>query len=180
MGYTHYFYRKETLPKKKWKQFTDEILMLAKNLPARCITAGNIGSTTGIDGRQPIILCGWNEEEKEYQRGFPIVCSDGVAFNGDGDWGHESFWVPQDASGEKYSSIDKETGLMFGFCKTARKPYDTMVCLALISMKRWFMKDVLISSDGDRSDWQPAMDLYQKLTGVIINWDMLTYDPRPE
>lgn len=179
MGYTHYFYRKESLPKKKWKEFTDEILMLAKNLPTHCITAGKEQYVHGSD-RQPIVLCGWNDVSKEYERGYPIVCADGVAFNGDGDWGHESFWVPQNMKNEKYNSIDKKTGLTFGFCKTARKPYDTMVCLALISMKRWFMKDVLVSSDGDKSDWQPALELYQKLTGIIINWDMLTYDPRPE
>jgi hypothetical protein len=173
MGYTHYLYRPEKFPKKKWKDFTKELEMLAKNLPAKGITAGSYGE------KHPIILCGWNEKSKEYERGFPIVCDDGIAFNGEGDFGHESFWVPQNMGEEekKFSSTDEKTGLRFSFCKTARKPYDTMVCLALISMKRWFMNDVIVSSDGDKEDWEPALELYTKLTGIIINWDILTYDP---
>ena len=46
----------------------------------------------------------------------------------------------------------------FEFCKTARKPYDLMVCICLILLKWHFKDKVSISSDGDMEDWQPAFD----------------------
>jgi hypothetical protein len=174
MSYSHYYRRPETFDKKKWKDFTKELETLAKNLPERSITAS-------CSYKEPIIICGWNEETGEYDRAKPIICDGGetVAFDGEGKLGHESLVIERKLPEEhkKYHCPDMETGLYFSFCKTARKPYDTMVCLALISMKRWFMHKVVVSSDGDREEWQPALDLYYKLTGVIINWDMLTHNP---
>lgn len=178
MGYTSYWYRPKSLDKKKWKDFTSELEMLVKNLPEFCITAGSDGSDTGHEGR--IVICGWNDKIREYGREHSIVSYKGqtVAFNGEGDMGHEGFVVDrvQEVGGRTATRNSKE-GLYFSFCKTQRKPYDTLVCLVLISMKRWFMNDIVVSSDGDKDDWQPAMDLYYKLTDVIINWDILTYDP---
>jgi hypothetical protein len=58
-----------------------------------------------------------------------------------------------------------EKGLMFEFCKTARKPYDIMVCCVLLAAKHHLKARVSVSSDGDLDEWQPAIDLYEKVLG---------------
>ena len=45
-----------------------------------------------------------------------------IRFNGEGEYGHETF----------YFSIDE----LDGFCKTARKPYDIVVTIVLIILKK--------------------------------------------
>ena len=171
MGFTHYFERPAILPKKAWKDFTKELQMLVANLPKHCITADS-------DSKDPIIICGWNEQTGEYDRNSPILLNDDeVAFNGEGDNSHESLSIVRVLDKKDYSQPDKQTGLAFGFCKTARKPYDTMVCLALLSFKRWFRHRVTVSSDGNKADWEPAIKLYHELTGAhVLNYELLMHD----
>ena len=175
MGFTHYFKRPAILPKKQWKEFTKELQMLRAHLPKQCITAGS-------DSNEPIRICGWDEKEQEYIPDASILLSeDEVAFNGEGDNAHESLNISRVIDKKGYSQPDKETGLAFGFCKTARKPYDTMVCLTLISFKRWFNRKVVISSDGDKEDWEPAIKLYHDLTDAhVVTYDLLMHDPNEE
>ena len=53
----------------------------------------------------------------------------------------------------------------FDFCKTARKPYDVVVCAALLAIKHHQGDNVEIRSDGDFGDeWQPAYRLYRRAT----------------
>ena len=73
---------------------------------------------------------------------------------------HETFgikWYP-----EKGESRD--------FCKTARKPYDVLVCVALLAMNEAFKGTgaFTFSSDGDNSDWQTAKDVFTSITGSYI------------
>ena len=87
--------------------------------------------------------------------GEPIINETEVWFNGDEELGndHETF-----AINWKYTEA-------FGFCKTARKPYDLFVCLALLSFTDHFPSHVFkLSSDGDAEDWQEAVDLYNEFT----------------
>ena len=62
-----------------------------------------------------------------------------IRLNGAGDDGHETFYVAHDQSG-------------FDFCKTARKPYDAVVCAALARMKIHYGASVQVSSDG-QDEW---------------------------
>lgn len=82
-----------------------------------------------------------------------------VWFNGDEKKGldHETFDIKWYPSG----------GEVNDFCKTARKPYDLLVCVSLLAFKKTFDNpDVFtISSDGDNSDWVVAKDLYTIITG---------------
>ncbi len=61
-----------------------------------------------------------------------------VRFNGIGEDGHETFWFDCMSRG-------------FSFCKTARKPYDIVVCEILLVLKS-FMPNLVISSDGFGGD----------------------------
>lgn len=71
-----------------------------------------------------------------------------VSFNGYGDNSHETFYVSPSSAG-------------FNFCKTAEKPYDTVVVACLIALGRAYGDAVEISSDGEASDWASGSHLYQ-------------------
>jgi hypothetical protein len=92
--------------------------------------------------------------------GEPIINETEVWFNGDEELGndHETFFI---------NWKDTEP---FGFCKTARKPYDLFVCLSLLSFTEHFPSDVFtLTSDGDANDWQEVVDVYNEITGREIS-----------
>jgi hypothetical protein len=77
----------------------------------------------------------------------PVVANEKmIRFNGIRDDGHETFVFfnkkVQCAEARKWGS---NTG--FAFCKTARKPYDIVVCEVLLVLKR-FMPNLDVGSDG--------------------------------
>jgi hypothetical protein len=83
--------------------------------------------------------------------------SESINFNGTGVAAHETFVISQG---------DAE----FDFCKTAQKPYDTIVCAVLIHLKAVLGDGVLIKSDGKwDEDWESAQLLYET-----------TFDIQPE
>lgn len=49
----------------------------------------------------------------------------------------------------------------FNFCKTARKPYDLIVSLILISCNN-HIQGFESHSDEDKTHWEPIVDLYDK------------------
>jgi len=76
--------------------------------------------------------------------GEPVFSDTRIWFNGDetSEMSHETFWV----------DVENEVG--FGFCKTARKPYDLLVCFSLLVLKKYLGEKVFnFSSDGDEEDW---------------------------
>jgi hypothetical protein len=88
--------------------------------------------------------------------GEPIINETELWFNGDEELGndHETF------------SINWKDTEPFGFCKTARKPYDLAVCFCLLSFCAHFPVGVFqLSSDGGREEWQEAVELYNRETG---------------
>jgi hypothetical protein len=102
------------------------------------------------------VLCGWNGT------GNPEFLENEIAFNGDktDDMDHESFVIQRDNSKER----EDEKGLIFEFCKSARKPYDLMVKISMLRLKHHFPKTE-ISCDGDASDWKQARTIYKKAFG---------------
>jgi len=64
----------------------------------------------------------------------PVVSKKQIRFNGIGEDGHETFMISN-------SSFE------FNFCKTARKPYDVVVCEVLLVLNA-FCPHLSISSDG--------------------------------
>jgi len=116
-----------------------EAKKLYEKLPEQTDTAG------GYSKELPLKLCDGNG------KGKPVFHTTEICFNGDGsvDLDHETFSVTPDP-------ID------FEFCKTARKPYDLMVCAVLISMKKHLV-NFSYSSDGDAEDWKPAKKFYKSV-----------------
>lgn len=76
-----------------------------------------------------------------------------IFFNGVKDGAHEDFAV-----------TDGDVG--FNFCKTAGKPYDTVVTAVLIHLKRSLGDAVSIDSDGNWSDWEGGRLLYETVFDI--------------
>jgi hypothetical protein len=159
MGYTHY-----------WKYNPNEILnteeLRKKFLQAVCwidkahkmikknkfIHKGQAG---GYYDDVPCIIRGGHGEGK------PMINESQVWFNGDAkkEMDHETFGI-------RWCGNEREND----FCKTARKPYDLLVCVSLLAFKHAFndYKVFRFSSDGDNSEWETAKDLFTRITGSFV------------
>lgn len=86
--------------------------------------------------------------------GKPQVNKDLLRFNGTGKNGldHETFQI------DRLQSPDD-----WGFCKTARKPYDVVVTAVLTYLANCWNIDV--SSDGDVEDWEAGVALAEMALG---------------
>lgn len=139
MGYTHYYNLKK-LPenfKESCTKVLYEVQFLHDHLPSEFVTANNQYDA-------PAVICDGGGQRGTKPQFRP---KSGIRFNGCEELSHETFLLP-------FETFD------FEFCKTARKPYDFFVCLCLISMGN-HVSTFEYSSDGDISDWQPAIDFYK-------------------
>ena len=118
--------------------------MALRCLPPRSHTAGG-------NYQEPITLKGGDGV------GEPTFDKKLILFNGDAknDLYHEGFIFALDS-----------TARQDYFCKTARKPYDFMVCVCLLALYNR-LDDMKISSDGDQEEWQPAIDFYENNIGKL-------------
>lgn len=71
----------------------------------------------------------------------PVANKRMIRFNGIGEDGHETFLVKNSKDQNGFSNIS------FGFCKTARKPYDIAVCEVCLVLQA-FCPHFELSSDG--------------------------------
>jgi len=141
MGYTHYW-RPKKADDKTWNEFVAVCKKLHKKLPDSIVIADGFGEGSPTFGG---IL----------NKDIPRLNSPTIDFNG------------SEARGEAYETFriiqnDDE----WQFCKTARKPYDLLVCACLIAAKEILGYEV--TSDGDREDWEEAITFYTKVTGKNI------------
>lgn len=74
----------------------------------------------------------------------PVVGAREIRFNGIGENAHETFMFCNKVVQYVFSDGSK---VKRAFCKTARKPYDVVVCEVLLVLKR-FLPNLTISSDG--------------------------------
>lgn len=84
----------------------------------------------------------------------------GAHINGKGDYAHEDFTLR-----EHFNQAVKDGG---DFCKTAQKPYDTVVVACLAILKYRLGDAIEVSSDGDASDWIDGVALARRCTGRVI------------
>jgi len=147
MGYTHYLRRPKTLNKTKFKLVLKDMELFMKSNLHKLV--GRVWFVKGGDGT-----------------GEPIFTEDLICFNGMQsvleDLSHETMYVERVMKPRNWQTPEK--GKYFEFCKTARKPYDILVCLCLLSLKEHFGDKVEISSDGDRDDWENAIKAYEEIT----------------
>ena len=155
MGYTHYWKFTQNPNdikdgKKKFKKAVELLKKCIAKVPSEIdmVEYDNDFSTKNV--KVPFVLAGGNGT------GEPVFKDDVVCFNGldDGnnDYSHETC----------YFALDNPDGYDFDFCKTAEKPYDTAVCLALLCFKKAFCDDFSWSSDGNGSKygWKTANQIF--------------------
>lgn len=136
MGYTHYwkYYPKDN--KTTEKQFKLVLKDCEKIMKAKPTDIG---------------IFGWDEQKQGFF-GEPEFNPLLICINGDEskNLNHESFY---------FNPFEKTD---FDFCKTARKPYDVVVCAILISLANR-LDGFSFGSDGgmEKDEWIPAFKLYR-------------------
>lgn len=147
IGYTHYFpTHKDGIPVSAWGKICADVKTLLSNLPAHSLSAG------GSHADDSLVIQFENDEP-----GKPAEVSDSlIRFNGNSELGHETFYFERVPTIESY----------FAFCKTARKPYDLVVCGVLIVAAKHAASYITVSSDGDLDDWAPAFEWVSSVLGA--------------
>tara|TARA_B100000427_G_C15518096_1_gene599103 strand:+ start:1397 stop:1798 length:402 start_codon:yes stop_codon:yes gene_type:complete len=127
MGYTNYWYIKETFSLEEWDKVKKVATALLK------------------DNHD---IAGW-----EGQSGTePEIDDSTITFNGVGDDSHETFLLIRDVEQwekdmGRQGRADPEFGHFF-FCKTARKPYDEQVWKILCAARNSAPEKIKIDNDG--------------------------------
>lgn len=138
MGFTRYFFRPAVLAKEGFTLFAAEVQTIFAAAEAMGIT-----------------LAGGHGEGKAE------ADAEGVWFNGSAELREdfETLYIAQEESGR----VDAD-GLIHGFCKTERRPYDAAVVAVLLSLKHHFPM-VRFESDGGPEDLAQGVALYEQATG---------------
>lgn len=143
IGYTHYWsQRQPEITDGQWRAIRDDARKLIEASPAP------IGDAFG---ESPA----W------------IIDSEKIVFNGMGADSHETFVLHRRGQDHFESWMDRSRNPWgFMFCKTARKPYDAVVCGVLMSAYRHAPGWQRITSDGyaDETIW---IDAHQFTTRVL-------------
>lgn len=155
MGYTHYWYLKPGI-KELSKKCVDDIKKVAKEY-------------------KKIIQFEDDNSKK------PEIINKVIRFNGIGEDGHETFSFRLSKDKDGYIQKDSD-GFVFDFCKTARKPYDIVVCEILLILKAELQENIKISSDGFSNskcsldgEWNRAIEEVKRL-GYKINCSVYSRD----
>lgn len=174
MGYTHYWYRPETLDPATFRAFTSDVRKC-------CDVAATMGLKIagGFGDGLPVITdtaiafngasqCGHAKDESVVIP-WPTLTAVGVGTQGEakagswfagsllatrtcnGDCSYETFAIDQHETKPDYAKADP---LVFACCKTAFRPYDVLVTGVLIALKHHFGETVRVSSDGDDPQWE--------------------------
>lgn len=136
MGYTHYWNIPISFNNNDFRNFAKECSLLIRHAPKKTTSAGGFYKDSRLE------LAGWDGN------GMPLITDDTVSFNGLGKLSHETFLITSKCEG-------------FGFCKTARKPYDLLVVACLESAKKHLKAEV--SSDGSSADLRAGKYFYKKI-----------------
>ena len=142
MGYTHYWYR----PVDEYDlEAFDKFAAIAKAIIETAQDAGiALADRWGLD--------------------LPEITDRFIGINGIGEDSHESFYWPDIDQGLACGNPGMNDWTVES-CKTAGKPYDTVVTALLIAAKFVYRSYVKLQSDGTWEDWLPGRDLYTEATG---------------
>jgi hypothetical protein len=148
MGYTHYWDLNGQVTNKQKEQMKTavwELNLLLDRLPKHSTSAG------AYYEEEVLRICGGDGTGKA------VITDEFINFNGDASKStdYESF----------YFNINNAEP---AFCKTARLPYDFVVCLTLLCLAN-NIEGFKFGSDGGLDDWKPAVDFYLDKTAREIS-----------
>jgi hypothetical protein len=125
MGYTHYYKIPSRMDEIRFHALVTDVKVILKSAKKLGIKLAN----------------GHGEEGTT-----PTTSSNLIIFNGVEDDSHETLYIAREDDEVKGNE------LVFNFCKTARKPYDTIVVAVLVALKKHFPESI-ISSDGGMEEF---------------------------
>lgn len=137
MGYTHYWTfskAKRGATRATAKQYQQAILDCQKIVRAYSVANGG--------------LAGFAAHTEPGQYG-------GLKVNGSRELAHEDFVLREHFAQAVEGKSD--------FCKTARKPYDTVVVACLCVLAHYLPSNFSVSSDGDSLDWIAGLELARRV-----------------
>lgn len=154
MGYTHYFTfnRVKGIP-------ADELEAAYKAALIECAHVARAYQATAVGLDR---LSGYTAHTKPGAYG-------GLQLNGKGENAHEPF--------ELREHFGEQADNGFGFCKTARKPYDIVVVACLAVLKYRLGNAIDVSSDGRESDWKAGVALAQSVLNRRISNPLAITEP---
>ena len=126
MGYTHYW--------RTYRDFTEVEWVALQREAERIVQAAQ--------DRLDINLAGPMEE------GLPEITEDAIALNGASDEGYESFVLTRKQRDRRTWETEPARLGLFDFCKTGRRPYDSVVVSILYAANKIAGDAISVSSDG--------------------------------
>jgi len=145
MGYTHYFTFKKTKPAAELeKNYQVAVKHCQKLVKAYYKQYG------GLSG---------------YSAHTKLGAYGGLLVNGKGNDGHQDFSLREHFT-QNFEASYGTPG--FNFCKTARKPYDTVVVGCLAILKKYLGDSIEVSSDGDREEWSEGVEYARKTVKLLL------------
>lgn len=189
MGYTHYWYRKISIPSNKMQPIANDFGKVVLALDDMGVhLADGFGKNAPEISAETIWFnglenCGHRKNE-EVSIPWPDRKANGVNsriepisgqwFAGsllstrtcNGDCSYETFHFPAEMDKSGYlQTDDKRKDLYFNCCKTAFRPYDLAVTAFLIIAKHHLGEDIIVNSDGEDEHWIDAKRLCQAFLG---------------
>lgn len=178
MGYTHYWERSiADEPKEAFGRFAMDALAIiakAKEIGIDLADWDGNGQPTVNEGE--VRLNGRNGVASWGKLEAYVGAADATEPSPDGS--HETFAWPAKAEVKEWQRAELfEEGQAFDFCKTARKPYDAVVCALLIAAKDHYGASLRVSSDGTWGgsgyehvrwvEWLAGRELYELALGRV-------------
>jgi hypothetical protein len=155
MGYSHYYVQNRSLTAAEWHNFTTTFRHMLNHLPA-CSHSG------GYYADYPLTIHGGDGTGQAEVNGRYLEFNGDAAHND--NLAHESYYIERHGRG-------------YHFCKTARKPYDLLVCAVLLVLCEVAPAAFDIRSDGNMrgEEWQPARDFLRSLPPPLPKRELICF-----
>jgi hypothetical protein len=146
MGYTHYWYHTKSFTDNEWTHVIQSFIDIL-----------TIATQNGIPLSLEEVVLNTNKahsalaEIKQEQKRLHADHSLPIFFNGVDEDGHETFVLSKEAPSNQMD-----------FCKTAHKPYDTVVTAFLAFLESQYKDKINVSSDGYPEEWEKGLMLARK------------------
>ena len=153
MGYPHYWKVNTDVSTETWNDYKKFVRKAIELIDGNRWgnSADGDDKTTLLDCVEPVNIRGGHGTGDPYVASENVETDDYISFNGDAEKGHdhETFYVSLDNVG-------------FNFCKTARKPYDTIVLACIIAGEKMGVFSKWSSDASSRDEMKSGFALFYK------------------
>lgn len=187
MGYTHNWYRPQTITPATFHAITEDFQHV---LPALEVAGSPIANADGVEEPEftaeyihfnGVRFCG-HGKNPQIRLPWPAAQAGGIGDNAaitsgtlpyrtcNGECTYESVWFERCVQDE----YRHDNGLCGGFCKTAFRPYDLAVTVFLLIVKHRLGNEFHIDTDGEAKQWEDAQRLCLAGLGYSLSYEEVT------